>query len=214
MATLVDAPTRAVPSTLQGILTARLDRLGPELQLILQHASAIGRIFDDDVLRQLMDPQADLEGPLTRLVASDVLVQLPGGRHTFRHALLQEAAHASMMRSQRRAVHARIATVLREHRGPLVDAQPGLLAHHLAEACDPEAVGWFERAGTRAAADGAFVEAILHFNRALDLARTLGGLSGPDELRLQIDLGNAIFGGAGLGVGGHVAGLDPRPGAR
>ena len=199
-ATLVDAPTRAVPSTLQGILTARLDRLGPELQRVLQRASAIGRIFDDDVLRQLMDPKADLEGPLIRLVASDVLVQLPGGRYKFRHALLQEAAHASMMRSQRRSVHARIATVLREHYGPLVATQPGLLAHHLAEAGDPEAVGWFERAGARAATDGAFVEATRHFNRALDLARTLGGVSGPDELRLQIGLGNAIFGAQGWGA--------------
>jgi class 3 adenylate cyclase len=200
VATVVDAPTLAVPSTLQGILTARLDRLGPELQLMLQRASAIGRVFDDDVLRQLLDTDADLEGPLTRLVASDILVQLAGGRHKFRHALLQEAAHASMMQRQRRAVHARIAAVLHEHYGQLVDAQPSLLAHHLAEARDPQAAAWFERAGARAATDGAFLEATRHFNRALDVARTLGGLSTRDELRLQIDLGNAIFGAQGWGA--------------
>jgi class 3 adenylate cyclase len=200
VATMVDAPARAVPSTLQGILTARLDRLGPELQLILQRASAIGRVFDDDVLQQLLEPDTDLEGLLTRLVASDVLVRLHGGRYKFRHALLQEAAYESMLQRQRRTVHARIATVLRERYGPLVDAQPWLLAHHLAEARDLEAVGWFEVAGARAAAEGAFLEATRHFNLALETARTLGGLSGRDELRLQIGLGNAIFGAQGWGA--------------
>ena len=108
LATMVDAPGHVVPSTLQGILTAWLDGLGPELQLLLQRASAIGRVFDNAVLRQLVDPDIDLEAQLGRLVASDVLVRLPGGRHKFRHALLQEAAHESMLQRHRRGVHARI----------------------------------------------------------------------------------------------------------
>lgn len=198
--TLVDAPASTVPATLQGILTARLDGLGPELQLTLQRASAIGRVFDDDVLRRLMDPGSDLEDLIARLEESDVLLRLPDRRHKFRHALLQEAAHASMLQSHRRSVHARIAAVLREHGGTLVDNQPGLLAHHLEEARDPQAVDWLEKAGARAAAEGAFLEATSHFNRALDVARTLGGLSPRDELRLQIDLGNAMFGAQGWGA--------------
>jgi class 3 adenylate cyclase/tetratricopeptide (TPR) repeat protein len=198
-ATLVDAPTSQVPSTLQGILTARLDALGPEARQMLQWASAIGRVFDDDVLRRLMEANADLDSSLDRLVAADVLVRLPGGRHKFRHALLQDEAHASMMQGPRRAVHARIAAILREHYGVLVDAQPWLLARHLAEARDPQAVEWFERAGARAAAAGAFSEATLHFERALDAARRLGG-SSEDELRLLIGLGNAIFGAQGWGA--------------
>src|SRR6185437_3852518 len=96
--------------------------------------------------------------------------------------------------------HASIAAVLREHYGPVVDAQPGLLAHHLAEAHDPEAVDWFERAGARAAAEGAVMEATLHFKRALDAARSLDRLSARDELRLQIGLGNAVFGAQGWGA--------------
>jgi class 3 adenylate cyclase len=198
-ATIVDAPGHVVPSTLQGIMTARLDRLGPELQLTLQRAAAIGRVFEDAVLRQVIVPGTALEIQLDQLVASDVLVQLPGGRHKFRHALLQEAAHESTLQSHRRSVHAQVATILRDQHGPLVDTQPWLLAHHLEEARDPEAVVWFERAGAQAAAGAAFWEATRHFHRALDVAGMLGGLSAPDELRLQIDLGNAMFGAQGWG---------------
>ncbi len=196
-ATMVDSPGHVVPSTLQGILTAWLDRLDPSLQLLLQRSSAIGRIFDDAVLGQLVDEGVNCKDQLDQLVASDVLVRLPGDRHKFRHALLQEAAHESMLQRQRRAVHARIGGILSEQHGALLDTQPWLLAHHLAEARDPEAIAWFERAGTRAAADAAFSEATRHFHRALEVADSLGGLAPRDELRLQIDLGNAMFGAHG-----------------
>ena len=199
-ATTVEAPGHAVPSTLQGILTAWLDRLDPEQQLLLQRASAIGRVFDDGVLERLQEPGGDVLAQLDRLVASEVLVVLPGEQHKFRHALLQEAAHESMLQRQRRGVHARIATIIREQRVELVDAQPWLLAHHLAEARDDEAVVWFERSATQAAANGAFWEATRHFRRALEVGGALGGLDPPDELRLQIGLGNALFGAQGWGT--------------
>ena len=199
-ATIVDAPGHVVPSTLQGILTAWLDRLDPAHQQLLQRASAIGRVFDDGIIEQLVDQGVDCAAQLDQLVASGVLVRLPEARHKFRHALLQEAAHESMLQRQRRAAHARIATVLRDRHGAMVDVQPWLLAHHLAEAREAEAVAWFERAGTHAAANAAFWEATRHFGRALELAGTLGGLAGPDELRLQIDLGNAMFGAQGYGA--------------
>ncbi len=199
-ATILDAPEQVVPSTLQGILTARLDRLGPELQLVLQLASAIGRVFDDAVMQELVDPGTNLEDQLAQLVAADVLVRLPGGRHKFQHALLHEAAHESTLQRRRRAVHARIGAILRNQQAPLVDAQPWLLAHHLAEARDPEAVVWFERAGTRAAAGAPFWEATGYFNRAREVAESLGGLAQRDELRFQIGLGNAMFGAYGYGA--------------
>jgi hypothetical protein len=199
-ATIVDTPGHSVPSTLQGILTAWLDRLEPDEQLLLQRASAIGRVFDDDVLRQLLEPGVEVEPQLEHLVASEVLVALPGPQHKFRHALLQEAAHESMLQRQRRTVHASIATILREQHGELVDTQPSLLAHHLAEARDTDAVVWFERAATRAAANAAFWEATRHFRRALDAVDSVGGLDAADELRLQIGLGNALFGAQGYGT--------------
>jgi class 3 adenylate cyclase/tetratricopeptide (TPR) repeat protein len=199
-ATIVDAPGQTVPSTLQGILTAWLDRLDPGQQLLLQRASAIGRVFEDGVLEQLLEPGVGVQAQLDQLVGSEVLVALPGAQHKFRHALLQEAAHESMLQRQRRGVHARIATILREQHGDLVDAQPGLLAHHLAEARDVEAVVWFERSATRAASDAAFWEATRHFRRALEVASALGGLDPTEELRLQIGLGNALFGAQGYGT--------------
>jgi class 3 adenylate cyclase len=198
-ATIVDQP-REVPSTLQGMLTASLDQLDSELFVLVQKASAMGRVVDDAVLGQLVDPDVDLESQLGRLVESKVLVPLPEARHKFRHALLQEAAYESMLQRQRRSVHARIGAILRDRHGALVEAQPWLLAHHLEEARDPEAMSWFERAGAKAAADAAFWEATSHFQRALDVGEMLGGLAASDELRLQIRLGNAMFGAQGWGA--------------
>ena len=66
-ATIVDAPGHQVPSTLQGILTAWLDRLAPELQLLLQRASAIGRVFEDAILGQIVDQGVDLESSARRI---------------------------------------------------------------------------------------------------------------------------------------------------
>ena len=106
-----------------------------------------------------------------------------------------------MLQRQRRAVHARIGTILQAQQGVLVDAQPWLLAHHLAEARDAEAIAWFERAGTQAAAEGDYWEATRHLRRALELFRhARWPRPRVDELRLQIGLGNAMFGAHGWGA--------------
>jgi class 3 adenylate cyclase len=192
-AAMVDSPGSVVPVTLQGVLMARLDQLGPDLMALLQAASAIGRTFEDGLLRRLVDGDVDLDRSLARLVDADILVLVPGGRHKFRHALLQEAAHESMLHRRRREVHRRVAALMMEDPAS-VESQPSVVGHHLAEAHEPEAVRWFERAGTRAASAAAFREATIHFTRALGAG---GPLEAAVELRLRISLGNAMFGAVG-----------------
>jgi len=195
-AAMAGAPSGDVPVTLQASLMAQLDQLGPDIRVLLQRAAALGRIFDDELLEELLPDEANVGRSLERIVDAGILTT--GERqHKFRHALLQEAAHESMLRSERRAVHGRIASVLQERRRSLVDRQPGLMAYHLQEARDPRAVWWLERAGTQAAGSAAFAEASGYFEGALAL---VGLDDAATELRLRIKLGNAMFGAVGYGA--------------
>ncbi len=194
-AAMVVAPNALVPVTLQASLMARLDQLGPDVRTLLQRGSAIGRDFDDDLLEELLPPDPTRSRSLGRLVDIGILAHPSEGHYKFRHALLQEAAHESMLRSERRTVHGKIATVLEERYRPFIDTQPSLMAYHLEEARDARAVPWFERAGTLAAESAAYAEAAGHFERALALVERADAGT---ELRLRVRLGNAIFGGVGF----------------
>jgi class 3 adenylate cyclase len=194
VAAMLTAAGRIVPATLQASLMARLDQLGAELRTIAQQASAIGRTFDDELVVALMGPTVDTGTAIERLVEAGIIGPVRGGEHRFRHALLQDAAYESMLHRERKGIHARIAGLLRERSAAAGEQTPALIGHHLAEAGDPEAALWFERAGTEAARAAAFEEAAGHLRRALELVS-------PDdasvELRLQIELANTLFGGIG-----------------
>jgi class 3 adenylate cyclase len=194
-AAMAVAPDALLPVTLQASLMARLDQLGPDVRMLLQRGSAIGREFDDGLLAELLPTDPIRPQLLRQLVGVGILSHVSEGRYKFRHALLHEAAHESMLRSERRTVHGTIAIVLEEHHRPLVDREPSLLGYHLEEARDARAVRWFERAGTQAAESAAFVEAADHFQRALSLIEPGDAAI---ELRLRIRLGNAIFGAEGF----------------
>ena len=133
-AAMVVAPNALVPVSLQASLMARLEQLGPDVRALLQRGSAIGRDFDDDLLEELLPPDPTRPRSLGRLVDIGILAQPSEGHYKFRHALLQEAAHESMLRSERRTVHGKIATVLEERYRPFIDTQPSLMAYHLEEA--------------------------------------------------------------------------------
>jgi class 3 adenylate cyclase len=194
-AAMAVAPDAVLPVTLQASLMARLDQLGPDVRMLLQRGSAIGREFDAGLLEELLPPDPTRPRSLRQLVDAGILSHTTEDRYKFRHALLHEAAHESMLRSERRIVHGTIATLLEERYRTVVDREPSLMGYHLEEAQDAQAVWWFERAGTQAAESAAFAEATDHFGRALILVE-LG--DGATELRLRIRLGNAIFGAVGF----------------
>ena len=129
--------TFAIPTTLQDSLMARLDRL-VTAKAVAQYAAVIGRQFAYDLLSTVSQLDgATLQRELGRLVAAEIVYQRgvpPQATYTFKHALIQDAAYASLLKSTRQQYHRRIAHVLEAQFPAIVDHQPELLAYHYTEA--------------------------------------------------------------------------------
>jgi class 3 adenylate cyclase/predicted ATPase len=160
-----------VPSTLQGLLTERLDRL-PALGDVVDAAAVLGREFDRDLLLALWPADGpELEPALAQLAVQDVLRPVAGdrARFEFSHALLQEAAYDRILRRRRLTLHGRVADLLTQQFSAVADREPEVIARHWASAAEPgKAVGYWHKAGTRALERAAFLEAAEHFRRGLE----------------------------------------------
>jgi class 3 adenylate cyclase/predicted ATPase len=170
-------PGVAIPTTLLGSLTARLDKLGPSKEIV-QIGAAIGREFSYRLLAAVASVSSPaLRSTLDRAVACkliSVLGEPPDATYIFKHALVQDAAYATMLRSKRQQLHNRIADALMAGFPETVETQPELLAHHLVEAGVTEgAIEHLQKAGHRAIERSANAEAIVHLTRALELLRSL-----------------------------------------
>jgi class 3 adenylate cyclase len=177
-------PLVGIPTTLHDSLMARLDRLAL-VRYVAQIGAAIGREFSYALLHAVSRlPEEELQGALGRLVASELVFQRgmpPDAIYTFKHALIQDAAHGSLLRSTRQQLHAQIAEVLETHFPELMDTQPDLLAQHYAEAGLVEkSVACWGKAGHRSAARSAMAEAAAQFHKTLDQLALL-----PDEPKRQ-----------------------------
>jgi hypothetical protein len=151
-------PPLAIPATLQDALMARLDRLAT-VKVVAQLGATLGRTFTYELLQAVSHlDELELWRSLVQLVKAEVLYQrgeLPHATYTFKHALLQEAASQSLLRSTRRQYHQRIAPGFAERLPETVATQPELLAHHYPEAgLVAQAVGYWYKAGQRARALG------------------------------------------------------------
>ncbi|MGB5835173.1 MAG: adenylate/guanylate cyclase domain-containing protein [Thiohalocapsa sp.] len=182
-------PGFAVPSSLQDSLMARLDRLGAAKK-VAQVGAAIGRRFSLDLLGAVSDlPETELRPAIKRLVDSDLVEcrQETEGASicVFKHALLQDAAHATMLRPNRQRLHKRIAVELENRLEQGTQTSPELLAHHFSAARIPQkAVPYLQQAGVLASSRAAHTEAIRHFRAAMDLLTEL-----PRATRHQLELG-------------------------
>lgn len=182
-------PARAgVPSTLQGLLTERLDRL-PDLGDLIDIAAVLGREFDLELLATLWRRgREELEPALLALVAHDVLRPVDGdaGRCEFTHALVQEAAYDRILRRHRQALHGRVARSLVAGTVTVAEREPELVAHHWTCAAEPaKAVAYWYAAGTRALERAAFREASHHFRRGLEALDAIGTDPGDDSERID-----------------------------
>jgi class 3 adenylate cyclase/predicted ATPase len=189
---------REIPSTLQDSLMARLDRLGPAKELA-QVAAVLGHEFAHSLLHAVAGlPEAELAAALDRLVDAELLYArglAPEATYVFRHMLMQDTAYTSLLKSRRRELHRAAARVLTEKFPDLAEGQLELVAHHHTEAGDAEAaIAAWQRAGERAAARSALVEAAGHYTKALHLLGTLPETSAriPRELELQVPLALAL----------------------
>jgi predicted ATPase len=165
-------PPFAIPTSLHDSLMARLDRLAP-VRHVAQIGAAIGREFSYALLRAVSGlSEGELSLALDRLVASELVFQRgtpPHAIYAFKHALVQDAAHGSLLRSARQQLHAQIADALETQSPELMDSQPELFAQHYAEAALVEkSVAYWGQAGRRSAARSAMAEAAAQFQKGLD----------------------------------------------
>jgi predicted ATPase len=186
--------TFAIPATLQDSLMARLDRL-VSAKGIAQYAAVIGRQCPYELLQAVSQlDKSTLQRELGRLVAAEIVYQRgvpPQATYTFKHALIQDAAYASLLKSTRQQYHQRIGQVLEGQFLETVEAQPELIAHHLTEAglTEPSVTHWY-KAGQRAIERSAYVEAINHLTTGLELLKTLPET--PERLQREVDMHIAL----------------------
>jgi len=193
-AAAVPSPALEVPASLHASLLARLDRLGPAKQ-VAQVGAAIGREFSHALLAAVArKPEAELESALDRLVAAGLLFRQgvpPLATYLFKHALVQDAAHGTLLREPRRALHARIAETLESQFADIIERQPELLARHCTEAGLIErAARLWGKAGQRSLDRSALVEAAEQLTRALAYMATLPATPTlrREQIRLQVAL--------------------------
>jgi predicted ATPase len=193
----VAEPRTAVPATLEASLLARLDRAG-EAKEAAQIAACIGREFAHPLLATVWSSSPrELEDALERLVAAELIFRrgtVPDALYTFKHALVRDAAHESLLRSQRQALHRRIVEALEERFPETARHEPELLAHHCAEAGLVErAVDYRHLAGQLALGRCSMSEATTQLSEGLAILERLP--DGPDrecrELALLVALGQA-----------------------
>jgi class 3 adenylate cyclase len=188
----------AIPNTLHDSLTARLDRLSP-VKSLAQLAATLGRDFSYALLRAVAPWDEDsLRRGLRQPTEAELLYQQglpPTSTYRFKHALIQDAAYQSLLKSTRQQHHQRIAQTLESRFSETVSAQPELLAHHYTEAgLTAQAIPYWQAAGQRALQRYANHEAATHARRGLELLSTLPETPqrAKQELSLQILLGPAL----------------------
>ena len=198
-AAAIPSPSLVVPASLQASLMARLDRLGPAKE-IAQIGAAIGREFSHALLAAVVHkPEAELGATLDRLMAAGLLFRQgvpPHATYLFKHALVQDAAYGTLLREPRRGLHARIAEALEGRFPEMAESQPELLAHHCMEAGLVEkAIEYWLMAGRLATAQSAYVEAVSHLRKGLELATSSKGQESQEsqEINFQLALGAALI---------------------
>jgi tetratricopeptide (TPR) repeat protein len=185
----VPASRLSVPGTLQALLTARLDRL-PLAKRVAQVGATMGREFSRPLLAAVADmPEEQLAGGLEQLVASGLAYrrkEMPDAVYVFKHALVQDAIYASLLRRHRAEIHARTVAAA-ENDASLGVGEPGLLGYYCAQAgLLAKAASYYRIAGGRSAERAAVVETRIYLERGLQIAAGLP--EGPDRFRLEAEL--------------------------
>jgi predicted ATPase len=191
-------PPLAIPTTLHDSLMARLDRLAT-VKAMAQLGATLGREFSYALLQVVVPwDEGTLRRGLQQLVEAEFLYQQglpPEATYTFKHALIQDVAYQSLLRSTRQQYHQRIAQVLEAQFPETIATQPELVAqHYTAAGCAAQAVVYWQRAGQQASDRSAHLEAVSHLTTGIALLTTLPQTSERTQhaLALQTLLGAAL----------------------
>jgi class 3 adenylate cyclase/predicted ATPase len=189
----------AIPDTLQDALMARLDQLHTAKE-VAQLGAVLGREFAYEMLQALSaQDEATVQAGLAQLVGAELLYQRgrpPRATYRFKHALIQDAAYASLLKSTRQRVHQQIVQLYETRFPEVVATQPEVVARHCTAAGQDEAaIRYWQRAGQRALQGSAYAEAIAHLTQGLAVLTTLPETPArlQQELDLQVALGPALL---------------------
>jgi adenylate cyclase len=197
-----------IPTTVQAVLAARIDRLPEREKQVLQTAAVIGKMFAEPVLRRVEGlPEPELTAALRGLVAAEFLDEralYPEAEYAFRHPLTQEMAYRSQLGERRAHVHAAVARVIAEIYAGKLDERAALLAHHWEAAGDALEAARCSRRAAEWVGLSNFPEALRHWRKVRTLVE---GLPESAETReLGATAGAQIF---GLGIRVGMSGEEP-----
>ena len=207
---------QAIPPTLRQSLAARLDRLGPARE-VAQIGAVLGRNFSYALLRDVeAADEVAMQTSLERLTDADILFVegvAPRSIYQFKHALIQDAAYESLLKSRRQALHRRTAEIL-TGQPERAATEPEVIAYHFTQAgLDDQAIEWWGKAGDHALRRSAFQEAIAHLGTAIAMTEkaTADPATATDEVKdnttrherrvkLQTAYGQALMWSKGFGA--------------
>jgi tetratricopeptide (TPR) repeat protein len=187
--------TLQVPSRVQTILAARIDRLAPEDKRLLQVASVVGKDVPLTLLKAIAElPDQALAGGVDRLQTADFLYEtglFPDLEYSFKHALTHEVTYSSMLQERRRELHARIVAAIETLQRDRLGGEIERLAHHAFRAeLREKAVHYLRQAGLKAVGRSALQDARVWFEQALDVLEALpeseSTLEEAFEIRLEL----------------------------
>lgn len=197
-------PALAIPTTLHDSLMSRLDRFAGA-KVVAQVGSVIGREFLFTLLAAVASvTDEELQEGLNRLVDAELAFRRgtpPDATYTFKHALVQDAAYESLLKSKRQQLHGRVAEVLEDRFPEMVEINPELIAYHFTAAnLTEQAIHYWQKAGQRSSQRSATVEAITQLSEALQLLDKLPESVERDrkELDLRIDLTTPLIASKGF----------------
>jgi class 3 adenylate cyclase/predicted ATPase len=178
-----------IPSTLQDLVMARLDRMEGSRELA-QLAAVLGREFSYELLAAVANlDEPTLQAELAQLAHAEILYakgRPPRCTYIFKHALLEDALYNALVKGKRQQFHRRVAEAMVDRFPQTAETRPELLAHHFTEAALTEkAISYWLKAGQRSRERSALCEAIGHLTKGLALLSTLEEKRERDEQELQ-----------------------------
>ena len=163
----------ALPSTIRGLIAARIDGLDPTRRRVLREVSVVGREFLYRLVRSVSTEPDDLDRSLGVLSAADLIREKsadPELEYVFKHGLTQEVAYEGLLRRDRQQLHERVGRAIESQLGDRVDEFVETLAYHFQRSGQVvDAVGYLRRAGRRALERYSMVECHNHYRAAYQL---------------------------------------------
>ena len=188
--------TLEVPTTVQGVLLARIDRLPEEVKEVLQVAAVIGRVFSYPLLARVVQRSAELEQLLLHLEEQEFIYPTslaPQREYSFKHVLTQEAVYGTLLRPQREMYHERVGEALETLYPDRLEEYYEVLAYHYVRSGNKDkAVEYLDLANRKAAKASAMEEAKGYFDAAMRLLDTLPQTEGNQQRRIALLVNQGI----------------------